>query len=237
VLALQYTVLPVLAWVLALPLADPELRAGFVIVGAAPSEITSALMVFLAGGDAALATGAMALSVLVSPFVMPPILSLLAGHSVHMNVGEMFLNLAVIVAIPVLVGASLRTRFPKLGNHADECSALASLMVILLIFIVAAANAGSILQVGMIGTAVLLLVLNVSGYALGWLTGRIVAPRDDRRPFIFTVGMKEFGVATAVALNFFPGRAALPAAVYGVLMLITAPYLVRRLRTRERVAL
>jgi predicted Na+-dependent transporter len=42
--------------------------------------------------------------------------------------------------------------------------------------------------------------------------------------------MKEFGVATAVALSFLPSRSALPAAVYGVIMLVTAPYLVKRLR-------
>lgn len=39
--------------------------------------------------------------------------------------------------------------------------------------------------------------------------------------------MKEFGVGTAVALQFFGSKAALPSAVYGIIMLITAPGLVK----------
>jgi BASS family bile acid:Na+ symporter len=230
ILAVQYTVLPAAAWLLGRLAVDPELRAGMVVLGAAPSEITSALMVFLAGGDAALATAAMALSVLAAPLVMPFALSLLIGQTVHLETGPMFQSLLLIVALPVLAGASVRTRFTRLSDYANECSALAALMVIFLIFIVAAANAGEILNPNVLGLAALLLALNLIGYAAGWGTALLVDRKGDRRPYVFTVGMKEFGVATAVALSFLPSRSALPAAVYGVIMLVTAPYLVKRLR-------
>jgi predicted Na+-dependent transporter len=47
---------------------------------------------------------------------------------------------------------------------------------------------------------------------------------------VFTIGMKEFGVAMAVALAFFPAKTALPATLYGVIMLVTTPLLVKWLR-------
>jgi bile acid:Na+ symporter, BASS family len=229
VLLVQYSVLPVTAWLLTRFVADPDLRMGFLIVAVAPSEITSALMVFLAGSDAALGTGAMSLSVLVAPLAMPALLGALGGQSIHLNVGSMFLNLAVVVAVPVLVGAALRTRFARLQAYADECSTVASVMVLLLI-LVAAANARTQLNVGIISVAALLLAFNLIGYVAGWLTGRVVTRNGDVRPYVFTIGMKEFGVAMAVALAFFPTKASLPATLYGVIMLVTAPFLVKRLR-------
>jgi BASS family bile acid:Na+ symporter len=231
VLLVQYSVLPVAAWLLARLVGDADLRMGFMIVAAAPSEITSALMVFLAGGDAAFGTGAMSLSVLAAPVAMPALLGALRGRSVHLDVGSMFLNLAVVVAVPVVAGAALRTRFAGLRAYADECSTIAAVMVLALVF-VAAANARAQLSVAVLGVAALLLVFNVVGYGAGWATGRVVTHGGDVRPYVFTIGMKEFGVAMAVALSFFPAKAALPAALYGVIMLVTAPFLVKRLRAR-----
>ena len=229
VLLVQYSVLPLAAWLLSRLVGDPDLRMGFLIVGAAPSEVTSALMVFLAGGDAAFGTGAMSLSVLAAPLAMPALLGALGGQSVHLNVGSIFLNLAVVVAVPVIFGATLRTRFSRLGAYAGECSAIASAMVLLLVM-VAAANARSQLAAGVLAVAALLLLFNLVGYGVGWLAGRFITRGGDVRPYVFVIGMKEFGVAMAVALTFFPAKTVLPATLYGVIMLVTAPWLVHRLR-------
>jgi len=44
--------------------------------------------------------------------------------------------------------------------------------------------------------------------------------------------MKEFGVATAVALQFFGSKVAIPIAIYGIIILITAPIIARILKNK-----
>ncbi|WP_309492516.1 bile acid:sodium symporter family protein [Candidatus Hecatella orcuttiae] len=229
-LGVQYSVIPVVALSLTFWAENPHTALGILIIGVAPSEITSALMVYLAGGNLALATAIMGSSILVAPFIMPLLLSLFAGRSVAVDAGEMLMELLLIVALPVILGSLLRTRFQKLAEYRERFSSLSSVMVVLLIFTVASSNAEAILSIGVIWLAVLLLILNLSGYLIGSLAGKLMKFEGGSKTYMFTVGMKEFGVGTAVALQFFSPEVALPSAVYGMIMLITAPFLVKLLK-------
>jgi len=44
--------------------------------------------------------------------------------------------------------------------------------------------------------------------------------------------MKEFGVATAVALQFFGSKVAVPIAIYGIIILITVPIIAKMLKNK-----
>ncbi|MEM3737403.1 MAG: bile acid:sodium symporter family protein [Candidatus Bathyarchaeia archaeon] len=227
VLIVQYSAIPIIAFSLTYLARDRSTAMGILIIGSAPSEITSALMVYLAGGNLALATAIMGSSILVAPFIMPLLLSLLAGESVVIDTGGMLKELLLIVALPVIIGSLLRTKFQDLKKHEEQFYSLSSVMVILLIFTVASGNAEVILNMSIIWLAVLLLVLNLSGYLIGFITGKLVMPNGELKTYMFTIGMKEFGVGAAVALQFFDPEVALPSTVYGIIMLITAPILVR----------
>ena len=82
----QYSVIPLAAFLLTFLITNKDLAIGTLIIGAAPSEITSALMVHLANGNIALGTTIMGLSILLSPLIMPWILSILIGESVSIDV-------------------------------------------------------------------------------------------------------------------------------------------------------
>lgn len=230
----QFSIIPLVAFLLAFLIADKDLAIGTLIIGAAPSEITSALMVFLANGNLALGTIIMGFSILLSPLIMPWVLSILIGKSVSINTPEMFKNLLLMVALPVVIGSLLRTKFKKLEKYKEEFSSLSSVMVIILIFVVASNSSKEILDISILGLVFLLLLLNLLGYLTGYLTAKILRIKEFKS-YIFTIGMKEFGVATAVALQFFGSEAAIPAAVYGIIMLITAPIVAKVLKNKQNI--
>ena len=226
-LIVQYSVIPVIAFTLTFLSNDPTIAIGILIIGCAPSEITSALMVYLAGGNLALATAIMGSSILLAPFIMPLLLSLFAGEAVALDVGGMLIELLLILALPIILGSLLRTKLQKLKKYEEQFSSLSSIMVILLIFTVASSSAEAILNASIIWLVVLLLTLNLSGYIIGFIVGKLIRSEGDFKTYMFTIGMKEFGVGAAVALQFFGPEAALPSAVYGIIMLITAPILIK----------
>jgi predicted Na+-dependent transporter len=75
-----------------------------------------------------------------------------------------------------------------------------------------------------------LLTLNFLGYFTGFTIGKILKYKGSSAIYPFTVGMKEFGVGTAVTLQFFGAEAAIPSAIYGIIMLLTAPALIKLFR-------
>jgi predicted Na+-dependent transporter len=95
---------------------------------------------------------------------------------------------------------------------------------------VASSNTQTILEPSVLPLAFSLLALNLLGYLTGFTLGKVLKYDGGSAIYTFTVGMKEFGVGTAVALQFFGANAAIPSAIYGMIMLLTAPALVKLLR-------
>ncbi|MGQ9469726.1 MAG: bile acid:sodium symporter family protein [Nitrososphaerales archaeon] len=233
-LIVQYTTVPMIAFLLSSLIKDSNIATGVLIIGSAPSEITSALMVYLAKGNLALGTASMRSSILAAPFIMPLLLSIFAGESVSIDIMSISKEILLIVALPIIIGSFFRTKFQRLEKYEEQCSSLSSIMVILLIFIVASGNASIFLNLSMLWLALLLLILNLSGYIIGFIIGKMMKPKEEFRTYTFTIDMKEFGVGTAIALQLFGPEAAIPSSVYGIIMLITAPILVKVLRKWAR---
>lgn len=231
VLAGQLTVTPLLGWLLA---TTGTVGVGAAIQAAAPAEITSPLLVALAGGSTAAAVPVMAATVLLAPLTMPPVLAVTAGATVNVDPTGLLVSLLWTVAGPVLAGSALHH---AAGPHRDSLARLgrgvSAAAVILLVYAVsgrattqiAGQELATLAAAG--GMAALLVVV---GFAAAAALGRI-APLDvgERRVVLFTVGMREFGVATALALGFFGADAALVPATYGPLLMVAAAGLARHL--------
>ena len=97
-------------------------------------------------------------------------------------------------------------------------------MVILIIGIVAAANASLVRD----GGSVLLLVaagafvLNCSSYVAGWLVSWTFT-RGERIAATLSIGMRDFAVAAALLVGAgFPTAATLPAVIFGIVEMTTS---------------
>ncbi|MCL4532459.1 MAG: hypothetical protein M1582_04615 [Actinobacteria bacterium] len=228
-LGVQLVAIPGTALALRLMLPPGPLSDGVLVLGLVPAEITSALMVGLAGGDVPLSTMLLVLSMVVSLLVIP----FTAGPQAA---GALSIELLLSVLLPLGIGILVRARYWR--PSVDACWALSAASVVGLVFIACAPLKG-VDVVSLVTLAGLALVMVASGFGWGALAARLVGVNGRALvSFAFFGGMREFGVAAAVALSAYPAGAALPAAVYGPVMMLAAGTVASRLRRRhsERAA-
>lgn len=237
-LGAQLVSTPLLAFLAWQATSSSATTRGVVIQSVAPAEITSPLMAHLAGGSLTASVSILGVSTLLAPLTMPLLLEAILGRSVPIPAGDLLTTLGVTVAVPLLVGATVHSIAPSDRRRVLERGgpALSAGMVTLLIYAVAGVSAERLTArpVQILGPALTWSVAVLAvGLAAGWVAGRLARlDMDDSRAVLFTTGMREFGIATAVALGYFnPAVAAFPA-VYGMVMMIVTARLARRLRRR-----
>ncbi|QGK70762.1 bile acid:sodium symporter family protein [Allosaccharopolyspora coralli] len=214
----QFVVMPCVGWVLGAGLGlSPELAVGMILVGAAPGGTASNVVVYLAKGDVALSVAMTSASTLLAPLLTPLIVLALAGSTLPVNPGELFVSIVAIVLVPVVLGVLARALVPR----AVEASlpVLPCVSVLGIAVVVAAVVGGSAEAVFSSGVLVLLAVVlhNGFGLLLGYGAARLMGlPESARRAISVEVGMQNSGLAASLATTHFTVIAALPAAVFSL---------------------
>lgn len=236
-MAVQWTVVPLLGIGISHSTSDATVGNGVVIAAVAPAEITSALMALLAGGGPAVALSSVAASLALGTVLTPVWLGVGLGSAAHVDRTGLISQLAVSVALPLVVCVALRTRFHGLARHGARSLDLAALAVVLVVF-VSAGRIRPLLGSAALGVAVgLCLLLLAAQLGAGWLCGvGLRLSPAERSAILFPIGMREFGVAAAVAFATAPASAAI-AGVYGVVLMIVSPVVARLLRPPGHVLL
>ncbi|CAA9309679.1 MAG: Sodium-dependent transporter [uncultured Cytophagales bacterium] len=220
----QFTIMPTLGFALANAFAfPPEIAAGVVLIGCAPSGLASNVMSYLAKANLALSITITALATLMSPFVTPVLMQLLGGQYVQVDVWTMMWDIIKMVIIPIVAGLVFNRLARGKAKWLDEAMPLVSMVgIAFIITIITAAGRGSLLTIGpaLIAAAFL---HNTGGYLLGYWSARLLR-MDERscRTVALEVGMQNGGLASAIALQM--GKVAtvgLAPAVFGPLMNVT----------------
>ncbi|MET8205176.1 bile acid:sodium symporter family protein [Streptomyces sp. NPDC005373] len=217
-LVAHYVIMPGLGWLIANALdLPPQLAAGVILVGCAPSGTASNVVTYLARGDAALSVSVATVSTVLAPLVTPPLTLLLAGEFLPVDAGSMVTDILKTVLLPVIAGLVVRL---VLGRYVDRVlGVLPWLSALTIAVIVAVVVAGSATAIKSAAGLVLLAVVlhNGLGLALGYGAGKLArlgAPAS--RAMAFEVGMQNSGLAASLATAHFSPLAALPAAVFSV---------------------
>lgn len=222
VLLVQWTVLPAVGFGLRALAPTPTLAAGILICAIAPAEITSGLMVALAGGDAAVATACMAGSLALSTVLVPLWLTVGLGAGSRFDPASLVAELGLSVLLPLLVGVGLRARFPRLGGWRHLWLDMSAACLVLVVLAGTGHARGALLSGAILPISALALALLLGGGVAGWGLGRVLAlPRRAAVAVGFPIGVREFGVAIAVAVAVRPPAAGV-AGVYGILMVAGA---------------
>ena len=218
--AAQFTVMPLLAFVLArLFRLDEALTVGVVLVGCCPGGTASNVITYLARGDLALSVGMTGVSTLLAPLMTPLLVWLLAGKTVDVAVAAMFLSILWVVILPIVAGLVVKRLWPRQTERATAyLPALSSLAIAAIVLIVISASAHRLMAGGLVIIAVVMLH-NVGGLAIGYLIGRLLrlsAPK--RRALSIEVGMQNSGLASSLATLHFAAypMAIIPGAVFSV---------------------
>ena len=171
----QFTVMPLLAWVLSRLFAlDEALTVGVVLVGCCPGGTASNVITYLAKGDLALSVGMTATSTLLAPFVTPLLVWLLVGQTVDVEVAGMLLSIFWVVILPIVAGLAFKWLWPNASERATAyLPAFSSIAICVIVLIIIAANASKLLEGGLI--IILVVVLhNLCGLSMGYLVGRLL---------------------------------------------------------------
>ncbi|GGL71553.1 bile acid:sodium symporter family protein [Halocalculus aciditolerans] len=235
---LAHLAMPLLAFAIATFLGvSSALTAGFVLLGAVTPELVSPTMTALAGGDVALSSVSLVAIGLLSVVYTPVSVTALIGSTVHVDVWRLVSELLVAVVLPMAIAILARSRYERVVTRYDDYyTSVASVMVVLIIGGVAAANAARLRDVSvlLLTVAAGALALNLLGYGLGWSAARLTdATPGERLAGTFAVGMRDFAVAAALVVAAgFPAAAALPAVCFGVVEMATSATLARLTRAR-----
>ncbi len=216
----QFTVMPLLAWMLARVFAlDEALTVGVVLVGCCPGGTASNVITYLAKGDLALSVGMTGVSTLLAPVLTPLLVWLLAGKSVDVNVMGMLLSILWVVILPIAAGLIVKRLWPRYTSAATAyLPALSSIAICAIVLIIIAANAGKLLSGGLIIILVVMLH-NLCGLGIGYGIGTIMSMSAAKRKAIsIEVGMQNSGLASSLATLHFATypMATIPGAVFSV---------------------
>lgn len=216
----QFTIMPLLAWLLAQFFQlDEALTIGVILVGCCPGGTASNVITYLAKGDLALSVGMTGVSTLLAPVLTPLLVWLTAGETVDVNIIGMLLSILWVVILPIISGLVVKQLWPR---HTAEAiaylPALSSIAICAIVLIVIAANAGKLMSSGVLIILVVMLH-NICGLTIGYGIGSILQLSDaKRRAISIEVGMQNSGLASSLAtLHFaaFP-MATIPGAVFSV---------------------
>jgi BASS family bile acid:Na+ symporter len=220
----QFTIMPLGAFfagkVFSLP---PELAAGLILTGAAPGAMASNVMSYIAKADVAYSVSLTTASTLLAPILTPGITYLLAGLMLKINFWEMMLSVITVMIVPLFIGFSVkyvfRETFRKIANIFPAISVT---FIIFICSLVIAMNKNYLIMVT--GTVLVAdLCLNIFGMLAGYTVGAVF--RMDirkRRTLAIEIGMQNAGLGVVLALKHFGEKAAIPAAIFVFICILTA---------------
>lgn len=216
----QFTIMPLLAWLLAITFhVNKDIALGIILVGSCPGGTASNVITHIAGGDVSMSVSMTILSTLLAPIVTPALVYLLAGRWVDVSIIAMFISVVKVILLPILAGILVQKISPQtVEKSKDMFPLISSAAIILIIAGIIGANSEKIAQSGLI-----VLVIVAIHNALGLLGGLLVAKLakmdyDKATALAIEVGMQNSGLAIQLAsVNFaLNPLATLPGAIFSI---------------------
>ena len=220
----QFSIMPVGAFLLTKAFAfGPEIAAGLILTGSAPGAMASNVMSYIAKTDTAYSVSLTMVSTLLCPLVTPGLTLLLAGAMMKVDFWQMVLDVIYMVIVPLFVGFGVRHFFrERLEKILAIFPAISVTFIIFICSLVIAINRDYLPKVtGLILAAAI--ILNLYGMVAGYTVGSVFRMSvRRRRTLAIEIGMQNAGLGVALALEHFNEKAAIPAAVFVFVCIITA---------------
>ena len=220
----QFSIMPLGAFVLTkLFNLPPEIAVGLILTGSAPGAMASNVMSYIAKADTAYSVSLTTVSTLLCPLLTPGLTFILAKSSLDIPFWQMMLSVIKIVIVPLFIGFGIRHYFKeKVEKILEIFPAISVTFIIFICSLVIALNKDYLVMItGLILAAVV--ILNIYGMLAGYGVG--TAFRMDisrRRTLAIEIGMQNAGLGTVLALKHFGEKAAMPAAAFVFICIITA---------------
>ncbi|HEY9071759.1 MAG TPA: bile acid:sodium symporter family protein [Candidatus Ozemobacteraceae bacterium] len=196
----------------------PELIAGFVLCGAIPIGVTSAIWTGIVGGDVALSLTAITVDTLLSPLIVPAVILLFLGRSVSLDVQGIVTDLLLMVVLPSVVGITLNdlsggTLYQRVKPFLGPFSTL-SIGTVVAINLATSRHAILSLTVHRGFLLLMIMVVVLFGFMAGSFAPRCLKyDRKQEHAILYSVGIRNLSAGLVIALDYFPPLTLVPVLV------------------------
>jgi BASS family bile acid:Na+ symporter len=241
----QLIVLPALGFGIAYFMlsSTPELAVGLIILAMCPGGPTSNLLTHLGNGDTALCITLTAISSIVKIFTIPIMVNL--GISifmeqstiVHLDVASTIVKIMAITIIPASLGMLVKAKFDSFALKAQSPVKIMSAVFLVLIIVAAILKEKSNIVLFFAEAGPAALLLNLSGMGIGYFLPLIFKLNSGQQLTIsietsIQNGTLAIGIASS-PLMLNNSTMAIPAAVYSIIMFISAGIFISILNKRK----
>ena len=218
----------------------PMLAVGFMLLAASPGGALANIFSHLAHGDVALNITLTAINSVLALAWMPLVLNWSLSYFLGTDQSvtaptQKIMEVAAVIILPVLIGMLVRHTRPLLARRAAQPVRLASIVLLAFVVAIGLANSGDTLlhYFGAVGLACI--TFNLVSLAIGYAVPRVIGlPAPQATSISLEIGVHNAAVAIFVALQVLDSEpAAVPAALYGIVMIGTASIAVAWLRRRH----
>jgi bile acid:Na+ symporter, BASS family len=244
----QLVILPALGFAIAaLLLKDqPELAVGLIILAMCPGGPTSNLFTHLGNGDIALCITLTAISSMVKIFTIPLMVNIALVHymgtdtELQLNVVNSIFKIFAITIIPAALGMLVKAKF---NNFAEKAQKPVKIMSAVFLFLIVAAaffkekdNINDFFLLA--GPAAIL--LNLAGMTVGYFIPQLLnLPLTQKITISIETSIQNGTLAIGIAsspMMLNNSTMAIPAAVYSIIMFITASLFITFLNWKKKKA-
>lgn len=218
---------------------NPYFITGIVLVFVVPTGITSLVWVAMYRGNNVLGLSIILIDTLLAPFLIPLSLKLLVGTSVEINAMGMFKDLIFMILVPALLAMTLnqltkgnikKTISPKLAPFSK-----AAIVVVVSLNSTKIAPYFKDFHLVLLGIAVTILLLAITGYIWGWLASRMLkSDYADTVAITVNSGMRNIATGAVLAAQYFPGAVMFPAMVGSLFQQVLVSFVTAILSKNEK---
>ncbi|HZW68783.1 MAG TPA: bile acid:sodium symporter family protein [Pseudogracilibacillus sp.] len=196
---------------------NPEIASGFILAGTVPSGTSANLYTFIAGGEVALSLTMATLDTIVAPLITPSFVQVTIGQVVPVDFWALFINIILIVFIPLFTGLFLQWKFPGQVKFVHPYSSIVSQISLLIIILAIVSKAQPTLaeNLSVLPFIFLMVFFQVTIPMLG---GYFIAkwfkfPRTHVIAVTFHVGICNTALSATLATEHISALAAVPSVV------------------------
>jgi len=220
----QFLIMPFGAFILAKIFnLSPMIAAGLILTGSAPGAMASNVMCYVAKADTAYSVSLTTVSSLLCPILTPLLTWLLTQSKIEVHFVKMMFDIILMVVVPLFAGFALRHFLKhRIERFLPVFPAISVTFIIFICSMVIAVNKGKLYNLSIVVIATVV-ILNIFGMLCGYGVGSLFRmERTRRRTLSIEIGMQNAGLGTTLALTHFGDEAALPAAAFVFVCIITA---------------
>jgi BASS family bile acid:Na+ symporter len=223
--AAQFSIMPLGAFLLAKLFGlQSEIAAGLILTGSAPGAMASNVMSYIAKADTAYSISLTTASTMLCPLLTPALTYILARRAgLEISLLGMILTAMKLIVVPVFIGFGVRY---YLKSKIEKVLAVFPVIsVTCIIFICSLVIAENKDRLG--GATVVIfaaaVILNIYGMLAGYGVGSVFRMEARRRRTLaIEIGMQNAGLGTILARDHIGPEAAIPAAIFVFICIITA---------------